>query len=282
MADKRAYAKFDVGYLDNPKVGPLLEDERPYAVLLHAASILYAAQHLTDGVVRVKTLLRKVGATQDDVDALVAAGLWVDNSDGTVTIHDYLEHNRAASDVKRAQAAGARGARARWGKPDADSGPPDDADPYADRIADRIGGSDANPNSQREREKEREEDSSSDADASDGGPYTEDVTRLCDTLAQLVRDNGHKAKVGKAWLDACDRLMRLDGYTPEQVEWIARWATADEFWAANIRSMPTLREKFSVLKARALSERNTRPGGKGKPLGKAIRRTDNGITLDQW
>jgi hypothetical protein len=277
MADKRAYAKFDVGYLDNPKVGPLIEDERPYAVLLHAASILYAAQHLTDGVVRVKTLLRKVGATQDDVDALVAAGLWVDNGDGTVTIHDYLEHNRSAEQAQKATAKARRAASIRH------EHAPEVAPKHAPKHAPEHATSNASSVLiERERERERE-DSSSDADASDGGPYTEDVKRLCDTLAELVRANGHKVgKVGKTWHEACDRLMRLDGYTPEQVEWIARWATSDEFWAANIRSMPTLREKFSVLKARALAERNTRPGGKGKPLGKAIRRTDNGITLDQW
>lgn len=60
--------------------------------------------------------------------------------------------------------------------------------------------------------------------------------------------------VGKTWWLAADRLMRLDEYTAEQVEWVMRWATADEFWATNIQSMPTLRSKFSKLKARALLE----------------------------
>lgn len=79
-----------------------------------------------------------------------------------------------------------------------------------------------------------------------------DVVRLCDLLAEAVRANGHKVGVvGQTWHAACDRLIRLDGYTPHQVEWIIRWATSDEFWAANIRSMPTLREKFSTLVAQA-------------------------------
>lgn len=159
MADKRAYAKFDVGYLDNPKVGPLLEDDRPYAVILHAASILYAAQHLTDGVVRVKALLRKTGATSDDVAALVSAGLWIDLGDGTAQIHDYLEHNRSSTEAKKAQEAGARGARARWSKPDdADTTDTVDADRNANRIG--VGNADPNadPNAQRERKRERQED----------------------------------------------------------------------------------------------------------------------------
>lgn len=115
MADKRAYAKFDVGYLDNPKVGPLLEDDRPYAVILHAASILYSAQHLTDGVVRVRTLLRKTGASSDDVAALVSAGLWDDNGDGTASIHDYLEHNRSAEQALGASAKAKHAAQSRYG-----------------------------------------------------------------------------------------------------------------------------------------------------------------------
>lgn len=147
MADKRAYAKFDVGYLDNPKVEPLLDEGRPYAVLLHAASVMYSAQHLTDGTVRTKTLLRKVGGDQADVQALFDAGLWVDLGDGQVRVHDYLEHNRAAAQVKRAQEAGAKGAAARWG---------DQSEPDAGSDADRIGVSDADPNTQRERKRERE------------------------------------------------------------------------------------------------------------------------------
>ncbi|QYF98482.1 helix-turn-helix domain-containing protein [Microbacterium sp. PAMC21962] len=85
--------------------------------------------------------------------------------------------------------------------------------------------------------------------ASDDLPkYSSEIIRLCDLLASHVRANGHKVGVvGETWHAACDRLIRLDGYTVEQVEWMIRWATADEFWAANIRSMPTLREKFSTL-----------------------------------
>lgn len=78
--------------------------------------------------------------------------------------------------------------------------------------------------------------------------YSADVVRLCDLLAEKVRANGHKVgTVGEKWWSACDRLMRLDGYTPEQIEWMIHWSTSNEFWAANIRSMPTLREKFSTL-----------------------------------
>jgi hypothetical protein len=90
--------------------------------------------------------------------------------------------------------------------------------------------------------------------ASDDLPpkYSPEISELCEQLAAAVRANGHKVGVvGVKWWSACDRLIRLDGYTVEQVRWMIQWATADEFWSANIRSMPTLREKFSTLVAHA-------------------------------
>lgn len=86
--------------------------------------------------------------------------------------------------------------------------------------------------------------------ASDDLPskFTPDVVRLCSLLAEAVAANGHKVgTVGEKWWAACDRLMRLDGYSAEQIEWMIHWSTSNEFWAANIRSMPSLREKFSTL-----------------------------------
>lgn len=78
--------------------------------------------------------------------------------------------------------------------------------------------------------------------------YAPNVHRLCDLLGELVAANGHKVTtIGKTWWASCDRLIRLDGYTADQIEWMIRWSTSDEFWSANIRSMPTLREKFSTL-----------------------------------
>lgn len=79
---------------------------------------------------------------------------------------------------------------------------------------------------------------------------TPDVVRLCALLAELVRANGHRVGVvGATWWQACDRLMRLDGLTAEQVEILARWATSDEFWAVNVRSMPALRKHLDQIRA---------------------------------
>jgi hypothetical protein len=92
--------------------------------------------------------------------------------------------------------------------------------------------------------------------------FSPEVLRLTALLVERVRWNGHRVGVvGASWWKACDQLLRLDGYSPEQVEFIIRWSTADSFWAANIRSMPKLREKFStlVLQAKAQAEKARGP-----------------------
>lgn len=123
MADKRAFAQFDVGYLDNPKVMDVF-DASPIAVCMHIASVLYCAQHLTDGVIAMRAMERKVGGTRSDSEALIAAGLWhlpghdcencPEVAEGKVYVHDYLQHNRSSEGVKGKSDAGKRGAAARW------------------------------------------------------------------------------------------------------------------------------------------------------------------------
>lgn len=126
MADKRAFAKFDVGYLDNPKIMAVL-DQSAHAVLMHAASVMYSAQHLTDGGVSEKAMQRKVGGTDADAVLLVEAGLWHREGHdcpscpqvepGKAWVHDYLEHNRSAHEAKRVSDVAKDAAHARWNAP---------------------------------------------------------------------------------------------------------------------------------------------------------------------
>lgn len=166
MADKRAYAKLDIGYFDNPKLIDLVDDH-PAASLMHIASILYCAQHLTDGVVTPKAMQRKTGGTEPDATALIEAGLWHEAGhdcsacpevpDGKVYVHDFLEHNRSASDAKRVTAKNAAAAHARWQKGDAErmrDASQTHAEPDADGNAFRM---------PRERERKKEETPSSPA-----------------------------------------------------------------------------------------------------------------------
>ena len=99
------------------------------------------------------------------------------------------------------------------------------------------------------------------SDAASGTDATEatnpDAEALSHYLADRIRTNGNKVRtVGKRWHDAMDRLIRLDGYTPEQIRQVIDWSQGNEFWAPNILSAPKLREKFDTLKGQMLNERN--------------------------
>ncbi len=76
--------------------------------------------------------------------------------------------------------------------------------------------------------------------------------RLCEHLAQRIVENGSKRPaITTAWLKDMDRLLRLDGRTPDQVERAIDWCQADAFWRANILSPRKLREKFETLRLQA-------------------------------
>lgn len=258
MADKRAYFKLDVGYMSNPKVLTVL-DESPTAVLLHVASIGYAAQHLTDGVVPVKALLRMTGATQEDAALLFDAGLWIDGpSAGKAEVHDYLQHQRSAAEVKGASEKAKRAASARWDASSNASGMPDAMLPASES---------AMPREERE---EREETSSSEVADATPDKQRDDVERLCQHLANSIEDRGaKKPTITKAWRTSARLLLDKDGYTEQQVVWLIDRSAADDFWSANILSMPKLREKADQLK---LKFRNNvhplpqRPDDQGRTL----------------
>ena len=89
-------------------------------------------------------------------------------------------------------------------------------------------------------------------------PERPDVQGVIEAFSELLKANDVKHKPGKAWKDAARLLIDKDGYTPEQILYVARYATADEFWKSNILSLPKLREKFEALKIKAQS-RNQGP-----------------------
>lgn len=165
IKDARGWSPVDFGYLDNPKMLEVL-DQSPVAALMHLASILYCAQHLTDGHITPGVARRKVGGSKDDEQTLIDAGMW--HTEGhtcavcpqpeprKVYVHDFLQHNRTAEKAKRRSEAAKRAAERRWSESS-------DANRIADRTADRMPDAlpiampgDANRNAEREREREKE------------------------------------------------------------------------------------------------------------------------------
>lgn len=84
-----------------------------------------------------------------------------------------------------------------------------------------------------------------------------EARRLCELLASLMVDNGCRApSITETWIVDIDRMIRLDGLTPANVENAIRWSQADAFWRGNILSPRKLREKYDQLRLAAKQQQN--------------------------
>ncbi|QYN17467.1 hypothetical protein [Amycolatopsis sp. DSM 110486] len=80
----------------------------------------------------------------------------------------------------------------------------------------------------------------------------DDVERLCEHLAKRIEEHGSKRPtITKAWRDAARLLLDADGRTEEQVHTAIDWCQDDEFWRANILSLPKLRTRYDQLRLQA-------------------------------
>lgn len=90
------------------------------------------------------------------------------------------------------------------------------------------------------------------------------VDELCDHLADRIATNGtSRPTVTRKWRDACRLMLERDQRTPDQVRNAIDWCQTDEFWRANILSMPKLRSKFDQLRLHA--QRANSPPDRRKP-----------------
>jgi hypothetical protein len=100
------WVKLDDQFFAHPKIVNLDKD----AKLLYLAGLTYCAGQLTDGLISaggLRVVLALVEARRQAVTALVTAGLWEAAEGGAYQVHDYLEYNPSADQVKhdRQQAA---------------------------------------------------------------------------------------------------------------------------------------------------------------------------------
>jgi hypothetical protein len=78
------------------------------------------------------------------------------------------------------------------------------------------------------------------------------VLKLCYRLAELMVENDPKAKPKPSsvgWMDAAEKLMRIDERHFEECMAVLEWSQRNEFWKANVLSMPKFREKYPTLRA---------------------------------
>jgi hypothetical protein len=84
------------------------------------------------------------------------------------------------------------------------------------------------------------------------------VLKLCYTLRDLMLENDPKAKPKPSsvgWMDAAEKLMRIDERHFEECMAVLEWSQRDEFWKGNVLSMPKFREKYPTLRAQWVRSR---------------------------
>jgi len=80
----------------------------------------------------------------------------------------------------------------------------------------------------------------------------DDVERICQNLANRVEANGSKRPtITKRWLDAARLMLDSDKRTEDDIHAAIDWCQRDEFWRANVQSLPKLREKFDQMRLQA-------------------------------
>lgn len=87
--------------------------------------------------------------------------------------------------------------------------------------------------------------------------------RLSEILASMILknfpnnrtvSNGSRDGSIQKWAVDIDKLIRVDGQTPEEVEQVIEWCQSDSFWKSNILSGSTLRKQWDKLTAKMASD----------------------------
>ncbi|QPK81137.1 hypothetical protein G7Y41_08870 [Schaalia sp. ZJ405] len=89
-------------------------------------------------------------------------------------------------------------------------------------------------------------------------PARDDVDRICQSMAQSVnRRTGKTPTITKTWQTSARLMLDRDSIPEADIHAAIAWVENNDFWRANVLSMPKLREKYQQLRLQA--ERDTQP-----------------------
>lgn len=246
------WAKIDVNYLTNPKLRAAGRQHK-LAPLVHLEAILYSADHKTDGVADVEVILWNTRAPKTALKACVDAGLLTDNADGTVTVHDYTEHQTPASEIEEKRqarsAAGRAGANARWAKRGTKAGGKPHGKSHANRIADRNG------TAMHRREVEIEIEIEENENEGDDPALAPESSSLVKALADALTGAGVPHTVTDDWYRSMSDLVQTHGAAPVK-DTITRIG-ADPFWTSVVTHPSRIGKNWATLQAQAARGRTT-------------------------
>jgi len=269
--DKRTYVKVHDGLPDHPKI----IEAGGEAGWLYICGLSYASRQLTDGVIPKRLVPRLTDGSKPEASAsaLLRVGLWHEGEHDcpscpqagpdAYVIHDYLEHQRSASEVAdlraKRSAAGQRGGKRSGESRRAASG--DEANREASASAKpKQARSKTEAETETETETEEEQKTSRTPAESSDDPARHDVERVCKHLASVIEKGGDKRpRITAKWRTDMRRLIDIDGISPDQAIAAIDWAHASDFWNAHILSPAKLRDKFPTLRRQAAAERGRAP-----------------------
>ena len=259
--DPRNWARLTVDFADSPKIVSL--SDAAFRTLVEM--ILWARRMNTDGVLPARLVethwgthsvtQTKTQSVTESVTSPVTELLTNDpeqpslriDAAGNYVIHDYLEHQESAADVKarlgRNRANGQRGGR------------PRKTQSVTESVTESVTQSGTDSGTQTETQTEsrdRDRDRESLPKGKDVSPTRQDVDRVCEHMADSVEARtGKRPKVTKTWRDAARLLIDRDGHTEADCLAAIDWSANDEFWRSNILSLPTLRKQYDRLSMQA-------------------------------
>lgn len=261
MARKKpgAYAPLSAHYADDDRIMAAGEE----AELLYLRALAYCARtpktegHLTFAQVRFRLGL---DGAEERAEKCAEVGL-LERTDSGYRIASWLKWNLSAEEVERVRTQD----RHRKGKPvtSAKSG----------NGSGKATGS-AGVKSPGIRVPYTETDTDTEtlltpevADAPSGDDDTDDVPsvfddrpdieRVCQHLVRRMVENGYKRPaVTNRWRMAAKQMLDTDKRSEQQIIAAIDWAHDNDFWRANIKSVPTLRKQYDTLRLQAERERN--------------------------
>ena len=270
--DKRTYVKVHDGLPDHPKI----IEAGGEAGWLYICGLAYASRQLTDGVIPKRLVPRLTDGSKPEASAsaLLRVGLWHEGEHDCpkcppagpdhYVIHDYLDHQRSASEVAdlraKRSAAGQRGGKRSGETRRATSTREANREALASTLVKQTR-SKTEAETETETEIEEKEDENASRPLED--PHRVDVEAVCKHLADTLEKTGSKRpRVTAKWRNDTRLLLDRDGITVDQAKAAIDWAHSSSFWQAHILTPAKLREKYETLRRQAVSEQRTRrPGG---------------------
>lgn len=99
---RKGYIQLVNGFYDNDKIRDLVRMGHADSVGIFCMALSLCGDRLTDGFISRRALLSNIGATPEQVQALVDEGMFEEVDEGWL-IHDYTKHNRTKEQVLHAR-----------------------------------------------------------------------------------------------------------------------------------------------------------------------------------